>query len=175
MTLIFQILGLITILISAFYANKLDIKTWYYGIASNLLYIVVFCSLGLTGNAMLQIIWMYISIYAILDWKGSSLSMPEHYYYAISIFTIICILFLFLLNPITFTSSLDFISTIIFVIATYLLITVNRYCWVFFGVANILTSIMLFSLRDYISGIAYVLLTINSIHAFLTWYEDETL
>jgi len=65
-----EALGASTGAVCVWLAAVSDPWTWPIGIANNLLYLVVFWGSGLYADALLQLVYVAISIYGIWRWRG---------------------------------------------------------------------------------------------------------
>jgi len=180
--LIIEILAAITLLLSAIYANKRHILTWPTSIISCVLYTICFVNKEIYANAFIQLIFVYQSIIGWKNWKLEKSNIIQNIKKfkdrELVLYSVLLILAYFVLQS-TFNqlpwfriNGLDLFSSLVYLLATYLLINKILDSWYLFIFMDVIYIGYFFSEKLYVSSILYIILLINAIISLRNWNKQ---
>ena len=174
----FEFFGVLVDFLSIYFAAKINVWTWSTGIVSSILFFILYFSTHTYANAILQIIFVVISINGWLNWgKENSKKVTNLkkrnilYLFGISIVSII-----FFGHINSYSSNLyPYLDTSIFIlsiIATILLANKKIESWFFWIAVNIISIILYSSFGYYLICIQCVIFIIIDIFALKEWNKN---
>ena len=189
-----ELIGTVLYFMSVFLMSRRNIITWPIGLVSVILYFLIFYQIRLYSDMLLQIYFFSISIIGWITWQKKKreqfdkkiiTSWSNKKGLLLGVFVTIVgtgILAFFTLNfhiwlPIIFTQAasfpiLDAWTTVMSIIAMYLVTTRKIEGWLYWIIVNIV-SIGLYWVKDVrFIAVQYVFLLIMAIYGFLNWRKD---
>lgn len=172
-----EIFAAITTLVSAYYATKKNILTWTIGILSSVLYGIFFFKLNLYANFILQIVFISLSFWGLIEWKvkGKVKNINKKTWSndIERISLVISFMILYWILPYFKITQLDAITTIGSLIATYLLIKMRIDNWIWWIITDLIYCDMFAVQKNWISLITYTILTWISAQGLIKWHFDN--
>lgn len=172
---VIEIIAVLFSLLSVIYTVKKSIISWIYGLIGIIFYSILFYQSKLYSNFLLQILFMFQSIYGIWNWGNNKedgtikVELSTHKELAISI-GLISIISLILIEFLKSSHIiLDSITTSISIIAFYLLGKRKIENWIFWILADLIYIYMFFIQELYLSSGLYLVFLILCILGYKKW------
>ena len=169
-------------------ASRENHTCWYFGILSVSVYIYICLDALLYAETLLQIVYLFLSLYGLYNWKKKSIvneplentkilklkisewPIKKHFTY-ILIFTILSFSIGILLNSFT-KSELPFIdafTTSFSLLATYMTVKKVLENWLYWIIID-LTSVFLYHERDlHLTAFLFIIYTVIATFAYFNW------
>lgn len=165
--------GILTI-ISGIMATLRMRATWMIGIASCLLYIIVFWEAKLQGMLVLQILMIGQSLVGFVKWKKLKIKKlsKNKFFQSLLLFTVLFLPIGAMLYFEAF-SWLELTICWLSVFATWLLVKGDPRNWFIWSATNIVSVVLFVDDKLYVSAATFSLLFINSIYASWKWHKKR--
>ena len=183
--LIIESIAVATGLLSVWYSKKINILVFPIGIISVLLYVFLFIKNGLFANAIINFLYFAMSVFGWWNWKrqrtnGESLksevlkvtNLNKKESVIIS-FSWSCALFLIILfAPKDISIRLDYLTSILGLIAMWLTSIKKVENWIFYIAADIILIPLCIYNSLYLTSLQYVVYTILAIMGYISWNKE---
>ncbi len=165
---------------------KASVWLWFFSILSALLYVWEFFQNGVYANMLIQVYYLIIGIYGLLEWKGilkkkkqeevPITSMPKKLVLPLVLISLfLCLLCPFVLRE--FTDSevwlFDGVSTALSVVAMWLLVKKYYQQWLFWIVVEPLVVLTSIQAEMYATAGLYFVYTIIAIMGYFKWKRQS--
>jgi nicotinamide mononucleotide transporter len=167
-----EIAAAILTIVSAVIATLKMRATWLIGIASCLLYMIVFQRAELWGMFALQILMVFQSLSGFVKWKSLKIQELSHSKLLRSalVFTVLFVPIGIMLYFEKF-SWLELAVCWLSVLATWMLVTGDPRNWHVWSLTNLVSVGLFVNDKLYVSAVTFFLLLINSIYASWKWHK----
>ena len=173
-----EVFASIVTLTSIALLSRVNIWNWPLSIVGEILFMILFWKTGLFANFVLQIYFLFISIYGWINWKkqGDNLKIKyldkKHRWYLIPTMLILtpllCYLNIFSANPITDTT-----ICVLSMVASYLMSKKIIDSWYLWIIVDILCIYLYYISGIYLISLEYVIITIMAIYGVMKWRNIE--
>ncbi len=181
---IYELLGFVSTLICVWLNKMENIWGWFFGILASAFYFIVFYNIQLYGDMILQVIFIVISFYGWYQWLYGGRENTEitisnfpkkHIVYLLIVFAVAVsglVYFLrFLNSDIVY---LDAITTVVSLIAQWMMAKKYLENWLLWIFANLIYIGMYFYKEIYLTSFLYFILVILAIWGYYSWKKYQT-
>jgi len=177
-----EITGFILAVIGVVLATHQSVFTWIISVFSPIIYIFIFIDSKLYADALLQLFFIFLSVYGFIIWKRKTHTEPlpvrfilkkEIPVYVISVISLAFVLYFFLSR---FTNSdvplPDSMLTSLSVVATVMTAKKIIENWLVWVVTNSFYVILFCYKNLHLTALLYLLLGIMAIYGFKKWKKE---
>ena len=184
--LIIESIAVATGLLSVWYSKKINILVFPIGIISVLLYVFLFIKNGLFANAIINFLYFAMSVFGWWNWnrqrttdngqqttevlKVTNLNKKESviigFLWSAALFLII------MFAPKDISIRLDYLTSILGLIAMWLTSIKKVENWIFYIVADIILIPLCIYNGLYLTSLQYVVYTILAIMGYISWNKE---
>ena len=183
--LIIESIAVATGLLSVWYSKKINILVFPIGIISVLLYVFLFIKNGLFANAIINFLYFAMSVFGWWNWnrqrtndeslksevlKVTNLNRKESviigFLWSAALFLII------MFAPKDISIRLDYLTSILGLIAMWLTSIKKVENWIFYIVADIILIPLCIYNGLYLTSLQYVVYTILAIMGYISWNKE---
>ena len=183
--LIIESIAVATGLLSVWYSKKINILVFPIGIISVLLYVFLFIKNGLFANAIINFLYFAMSVFGWWNWnrqrtndeslksevlKVTNLNKKESviigFLWSAALFLII------MFAPKDISIRLDYLTSILGLIAMWLTSIKKVENWIFYIVADIILIPLCIYNGLYLTSLQYVVYTILAIMGYINWNKE---
>ena len=184
--LIIESIAVATGLLSVWYSKKINILVFPIGIISVLLYVFLFIKNGLFANAIINFLYFAMSVFGWWNWKRqrttdngqqttevlrvTNLNKKESVIigclWSAALFLII------MFAPKDISIRLDYLTSILGLIAMWLTSIKKVENWIFYIVADIILIPLCIYNGLYLTSLQYVVYTILAIMGYISWNKE---
>lgn len=182
-----ELIGVVTGLISVWYAVKVNALTWSLGIVNALAFLIIFYQINLYSSMMLQLYFIIISVIGLFKWnKKYDLKITKYKKIGLlSLYILLSstVLYFFIANihiifPNYFTAAqypmIDSIITVSSIFASSLMAMKKIESWILWILIDIVSIFLYLSQGTLFLSIEYVVFLILSIIGYLQWKKNIT-
>ena len=184
--LIIESIAVATGLLSVWYSKKINILVFPIGIISVLLYVFLFIKNGLFANAIINFLYFAMSVFGWWNWnrqrttdnrqqttevlRVTNLNKKESviigFLWSAALFLII------MFAPKNISIRLDYLTSILGLIAMWLTSIKKVENWIFYIVADIILIPLCIYNGLYLTSLQYVVYTILAIMGYISWNKE---
>ena len=184
--LIIELIAVATGLLSVWFSKRINILVFPIGIISVLLYVFLFIKNGLFANAIINFLYFAISVFGWWNWKKqrttdngqqttevlrvTNLNKKESviigFSWSVALFLII------MFAPKDISIRLDYLTSILGLIAMCLTSIKKVENWIFYIAADIILIPLCIYNGLYLTSLQYVVYTILAIMGYLSWNKE---
>ena len=184
--LIIELIAVATGLLSVWFSKRINILVFPIGIISVLLYVFLFIKNGLFANAIINFLYFAISVFGWWNWKKqrttdngqqttevlrvTNLNKKESviigFSWSVALFLII------MFAPKDISIRLDYLTSILGLIAMCLTSIKKVENWIFYIAADIILIPLCIYNSLYLTSLQYVVYTILAITGYLSWNKE---
>ena len=184
--LIIESIAVATGLLSVWYSKKINILVFPIGIISVLLYVFLFIKNGLFANAIINFLYFAMSVFGWWNWnrqrttdnrqqttevlRVTNLNKKESviigFLWSAALFLII------MFAPKDISIRLDYLTSILGLIAMWLTSIKKVENWIFYIVADIILIPLCIYNGLYLTSLQYVVYTILAIMGYISWNKE---
>ena len=184
--LIIELIAVATGLLSVWFSKRINILVFPIGIISVLLYVFLFIKNGLFANAIINFLYFAISVFGWWNWKKqrttdngqqttevlrvTNLNKKESviigFSWSVALFLII------MFAPKDISIRLDYLTSILGLIAMWLTSIKKVENWIFYIVADIILIPLCIYNGLYLTSLQYVVYTILAIMGYISWNKE---
>ena len=178
--LIIEIIAVISAILYLLLAAKEDVKCWYAAIISSLLYFFIMYDAGLIMEAYLQIFYIIMALYGLLQWKKliqinsnkriRTWSNIQHFIIITSVI-ILSILTGFILTKYTNAAMpfLDAFTSWGAIVTTYMVAKKILENWIYWFVIDAISIYLFLSRELYLTSILFLVYLIIICFGYIAW------
>ena len=183
--LIIESIAVATGLLSVWYSKKINILVFPIGIISVLLYVFLFIKNGLFANAIINFLYFAMSVFGWWNWKrqrtnGESLksevlkvtNLNKKESVIISFSWSFALFLIILFAPKDISIRLDYLTSILGLIAMWLTSIKKVENWIFYIAADIILIPLCIYNSLYLTSLQYVVYTILAIMGYISWNKE---
>ena len=184
--LIIELIAVATGLLSVWFSKRINILVFPIGIISVLLYVFLFIKNGLFANAIINFLYFAISVFGWWNWKKqrttdngqqttevlrvTNLNKKESviigFSWSVALFLII------MFAPKDISIRLDYLTSILGLIAMCLTSIKKVENWIFYIAADIILIPLCIYKGLYLTSLQYIVYTILAIMGYLSWNKE---
>ena len=184
--LIIELIAVATGLLSVWFSKRINILVFPIGIISVLLYVFLFIKNGLFANAIINFLYFAISVFGWWNWKKqrttdngqqttevlrvTNLNKKESviigFSWTVALFLII------MFAPKDISIRLDYLTSILGLIAMCLTSIKKVENWIFYIAADIILIPLCIYKGLYLTSLQYIVYTILAIMGYLSWNKE---
>ena len=184
--LIIELIAVATGLLSVWFSKRINILVFPIGIISVLLYVFLFTKNGLFANAIINFLYFAISVFGWWNWKKqrttdngqqttevlrvTNLNKKESviigFSWSVALFLII------MFAPKDISIRLDYLTSILGLIAMCLTSIKKVENWIFYIAADIILIPLCIYKGLYLTSLQYIVYTILAIMGYLSWNKE---
>ena len=184
--LIIELIAVATGLLSVWFSKRINILVFPIGIISVLLYVFLFIKNGLFANAIINFLYFAISVFGWWNWKKqqttdngqqttevlrvTNLNKKESviigFSWSVALFLII------MFAPKDISIRLDYLTSILGLIAMCLTSIKKVENWIFYIAADIILIPLCLYKGLYLTSLQYIVYTILAIMGYLSWNKE---
>ena len=184
--LIIEVIAVATGLLSVWYSKKINILVFPIGIISVLLYVFLFIKNGLFANAVINFLYFVISVFGWWNWnrqrttdngqqttevlRVTNLNKKESVIIGFLWSAALVIIIMF--APKNISIRLDYLTSILGLIAMWLTSIKKVENWIFYIVADIILIPLCIYNGLYLTSLQYVVYTILAIMGYISWNKE---
>ena len=184
--LIIEVIAVATGLLSVWYSKKINILVFPIGIISVLLYVFLFIKNGLFANAVINFLYFVISVFGWWNWnrqrttdngqqttevlRVTNLNKKESVIIGFLWSAALVIIIMF--APKDISIRLDYLTSILGLIAMWLTSIKKVENWIFYIVADIILIPLCIYNGLYLTSLQYVIYTILAIMGYISWNKE---
>ena len=178
--LIIEIIAVISAILYLLLATKEDVKCWYAAIISSSLYFFIMYDAGLIMEAYLQVFYIIMALYGLLQWKKliqinsnnriQTWSNIQHFI-TISSVIILAILTGFILTKYTNAALpfLDAFTSLGAIVTTYMVAKKILENWIYWFVIDAISIYLFLSRGLYLTSILFLVYLIIICFGYIAW------
>ncbi|MBR5603314.1 MAG: nicotinamide mononucleotide transporter [Bacteroidales bacterium] len=177
--LIIELIAVATGLLSVWFSKRINILVFPIGIISVLLYVFLFIKNGLFANAIINFLYFAISVFGWWNWKKqrttevlrvTNLNKKESviigFSWSVALFLII------MFAPKDISIRLDYLTSILGLIAMCLTSIKKVENWIFYIAADIILIPLCIYKGLYLTSLQYIVYTILAIMGYISWNKE---
>ena len=178
--LIIEIIAVISAILYLLLAAKEDVKCWYAAIISSLLYFFIMYDAGLIMEAYLQIFYIIMALYRLLQWKkliqiniNNRIRTWSNIQHSITISSVIILAILtgFILTKYT-NAALPFLDAFTSwgaIVTTYMVAKKILENWIYWFVIDVISIYLFLSRGLYLTSILFLVYLIIICFGYIAW------
>ena len=178
--LIIEIIAVISAILYLLLAAKEDVKCWYAAIISSLLYFFIMYDAGLIMEAYLQIFYIIMALYGLLQWKkliqinlNNRIRTWSNIQHSITISSVIILAILtgFILTKYT-NAALPFLDAFTSwgaIVTTYMVAKKILENWIYWFVIDVISIYLFLSRGLYLTSILFLVYLIIICFGYIAW------
>jgi len=179
---IIEIIGSLSLFISIYYASRSNLLTWPLSIIAQIAFFILFYVKGLYANMALQIYFTILSLFGWYNWKklteNTVKTLSVNWQIVLILICVSGIVFTYFLytrifNIVSYASFFDVSSTVLSVIAVFLLSKKYLQCWYIWIIVDLIYIGLNFSKGLYLMMVLYLVVCGISVKALSNWRRSS--